>query len=546
MGRAALYLRRSELGEEAKNSSIEIQRSETAEHASKRSHVVVQEYADPGGRSMTLNRPVLNRLMVDAKLGKFDTVVVWKWDRFSRDQDQATVAIYQLREYGIKIESVHEPVPETAIGALKRQLHLFAAQQQRESIVLNVRAGKKARADAGKLNSRPRPLYGYMFADDKHERYIPNPETAPIVQRIYRMALERIPLFRICDILDAEGIPIASGKPSRAGLASQGWRRSGVFKLLKNPAYMGRMVKNRMETYVVTLPDPETGAYRDVLRSRPRQTTDTLLGEYGPETCPALVSEEDWHAVQRILERNRQESSRRMRDPEAALLRSGFARCGYCGRAIVCAYHKIQQAYRYKCCAHTRGLACEGKAFGWLCRDLDAYVWDWTVRALSNEEILREKYARWKQIKDHEQVGERDQLKAARAALKEAEERFLSYYAEIGTTKNDNVRAVLIKSMEDADEEIQAHKAHIAELEGVLADTDARSEALDDFVHAAARWSTNLQALDYDSKRRVLDAFGIRAIVKSKRDADPVQMEWVLGEVEETPFEFPVTDCRRS
>ena len=113
-------------------------------------------------------------------------------------------------------------------------------------------------------------------------------------------------------------------------------------------------------------------------------------------------------------------------------------------------------------------------------------------------------------------------------------------------TQNATVRATLNKNMEDADAERESHLAHIAQLEERLADTDERSAALDDFVSAAARWSGNLQNLDFDSRRRVLDAFGILAIVRSKRDADPVQMEWALGEVDDLPFEFPSTDCRRS
>ncbi len=301
-----------------------------------------------------------------------------------------------------------------------------------------------------------------------------------------------------------------------------------------------------METYVVTLPDPETGGYNDVLRSRPRRADDPLLGEYGPETCPPLVSEDDWHAVQQILRRNREESSRRIRQPDAALLRAGFAKCGYCGRAIVCGWSNSHGAYRYRCCAVGRGLNCRGRAFSWLYRDLDTYVWDWTVKAISDERVLRAKYERWKEIKNQASVGERDQLKAAQIALRNAEERYKAYAAEIGMPRQATVRATLIKGMEDVDAERESHLARIAKLEDTLADTDERSAALDDIVSAAARWSGNLQNLDIDSKRRVLDAFGIRAIVRSKRDADPVQIVWALGEVDGLPFEFPSTDCRRS
>src|SRR5262249_53276067 len=134
--KAALYLRRSEKGEEDKNSSIETQRKETIELALQNGHTVVEEYSDPRGRSMTLNRPILNRLVLDAKLGKFKVVYVWKWDRFSRELDQATVAIAQLKSYGVDVKTVHERVNDNAVGTLMRQVYLFAGQQQRESIIL--------------------------------------------------------------------------------------------------------------------------------------------------------------------------------------------------------------------------------------------------------------------------------------------------------------------------------------------------------------------------------------------------------------------------
>jgi hypothetical protein len=47
--------------------------------------------------------------------------------------------------------------------------------------------------------------------------------------------------------------------------------------------------------------------------------------------------------------------------------------------------------------------------------------------------------------------------------------------------QNPNVRATLIKSMEDADTERLSLLARIAKLEETLTDTDARSVVLDDF-----------------------------------------------------------------
>jgi hypothetical protein len=54
MGHAVIFLRRSQKGEEDKNSSIENQRQETNQLAVQKSPTIVEEYSDPGGQSPRL------------------------------------------------------------------------------------------------------------------------------------------------------------------------------------------------------------------------------------------------------------------------------------------------------------------------------------------------------------------------------------------------------------------------------------------------------------------------------------------------------------
>jgi len=99
--KAAIYLRRSEPGEERKNYSIDSQRGDTTKFVTDQGGEVVRVYSDPGGKSYTLYRPVYQQLVRDAQTGLFDTVVVGRYDRFSRSQTQQGAAINQLREYGV-------------------------------------------------------------------------------------------------------------------------------------------------------------------------------------------------------------------------------------------------------------------------------------------------------------------------------------------------------------------------------------------------------------------------------------------------------------
>jgi len=67
LARLAIYLRRSSPGEENKNYSLGNQQDDIEKWPEYRQHAVVKTYSDPGGKSYTLNRPIFQRLMADAK-----------------------------------------------------------------------------------------------------------------------------------------------------------------------------------------------------------------------------------------------------------------------------------------------------------------------------------------------------------------------------------------------------------------------------------------------------------------------------------------------
>jgi DNA invertase Pin-like site-specific DNA recombinase len=55
-----------------------------SEYCTRRGWTVAGEYVDVGITGSKEERPELDRLMADAHRRRFDVVVVWKFDRFSR------------------------------------------------------------------------------------------------------------------------------------------------------------------------------------------------------------------------------------------------------------------------------------------------------------------------------------------------------------------------------------------------------------------------------------------------------------------------------
>ena len=59
-----------------------MQLRELRDYAARRQ--VVAEYVDTGWSGAKASRPALDRLMRDARMRRFDAVVVWKLDRWGR------------------------------------------------------------------------------------------------------------------------------------------------------------------------------------------------------------------------------------------------------------------------------------------------------------------------------------------------------------------------------------------------------------------------------------------------------------------------------
>ncbi len=135
---------------------------------------IVSEYIDlaSGGNG---DRENFLRLLNDADKGKFDLVLIWALDRFSREGISNTLGyLERLKRNGIALKSLQESWLDTrdeGIGQLLIAVFSWVAQQERKRIVERTRAGierarregKKLGRPAGKGDSKPRSRSGYFL-----------------------------------------------------------------------------------------------------------------------------------------------------------------------------------------------------------------------------------------------------------------------------------------------------------------------------------------------------------------------------------------------
>ena len=151
MKRAAVYLRISTLDQH-----LETQLHDLKALAESRGFQVIQVYEDRSSGARA-SRPGLDRLMSDARQGKFQVLVVWSCDRLARSVRHFLETLDELNRLGVEFLSFREQL-DTG-GPLGRAVVIIVgaiAELERSLIVERVRAGlRRAKLEGRRLGRRP-------------------------------------------------------------------------------------------------------------------------------------------------------------------------------------------------------------------------------------------------------------------------------------------------------------------------------------------------------------------------------------------------------
>jgi site-specific DNA recombinase len=192
-----------------------------------------------------------------------------------------------------------------------------------------------------------RPPYGYRLvdagphpnptkaADGKRLRCLePDPNTAPVVQRIFREYLSGRGIFAIAEGLTSEGVPSPSAydparNRHRCGVA---WSKGAIRVILTNPRYTGRQVwnKQRKDEVLIDVNDVALGHVSKLRWNDKANWVWSAATVHDP-----LVDTEPFERAQQVLQahgRGRSERTR-MRTTHRYVLR-GMLYCVLCERRI--------------------------------------------------------------------------------------------------------------------------------------------------------------------------------------------------------------------
>jgi DNA invertase Pin-like site-specific DNA recombinase len=152
MKRAAVYLRVS-----TSDQTVENQRLAIGRYCEQHGWQIVQTYEDSGISGAEHDRPGLDRLKADCGRGRFNVVVVWKFDRLARSVSHLLETLELLRGHGVDFVSTSEAIDTTtAVGKMCLTMVASISEFERSLICDRVRAGMQRAKKDGKHCGRPR------------------------------------------------------------------------------------------------------------------------------------------------------------------------------------------------------------------------------------------------------------------------------------------------------------------------------------------------------------------------------------------------------
>jgi len=334
MQKAVIYARVST--DKSSEYSIKGQLKDCISFAENNGYEIVEKYIDEAITGKTDNRPQFQQMIFDSKKKLFNYVIVWKYDRFSRDKYDNAIYKRALKLNDVKVISATEPIMEGAEGKLLESIIEAYAEYFSDDLAIKVNRGMDLNADKCYSNGGSIP-FGFVtvpieeptrIGKKPKKIYKVNEEEKPIVIEIFTRYANGERIVDICDSLNNRGIRTAKGAE---------FNKNSLTKMLKNEKYIG--------TYI----------YKEVKV---------------PNGIPRIISDELFKEVQNRLQVREKTSPRKRGEEREPYLLTSKLFCGDCKSLMVGTggtgrhgtlyrYYSCNGARNEKKCSFTQGIQKE-------------------------------------------------------------------------------------------------------------------------------------------------------------------------------------------
>lgn len=163
--------------------SIEAQVRAINEWAAREGHTIRKFYIDEARSGTNDNREEFQKMIADSARSGCNGVVVHKLDRFARDRYDSAIYRHKLKENGLRVISVLEPLDDSPESIMMEAVLEGMAEYYSRNLSREVRKGQKEAALKAQHVTGPIP-YGYRVDENHHYQIVP--EEAAVIREIFR------------------------------------------------------------------------------------------------------------------------------------------------------------------------------------------------------------------------------------------------------------------------------------------------------------------------------------------------------------------------
>ena len=249
---AALYIRLSKEDEsEGPSQSVQNQESLLREFVQQHRVSVYDTYVDDGWSGTNFDRPSFQRMIADIEAKKVNMVITKDLSRLGRDY--IMTGHYMERyfpEHRVRYISLLDGI-DTGVDSTANDITPFRAimnDMYAKDISKKIKSVKRDKQRKGQFIGG-KPVYGYKMHPTEKNKIVIDEEVAPVVRRIFALALSGMSCRNIATLLNQEGVPTpatyANLPVARPGPYTGLWSSERISDMLQNETYIGNMVQGR-------------------------------------------------------------------------------------------------------------------------------------------------------------------------------------------------------------------------------------------------------------------------------------------------------------
>ena len=248
----ALYIRLSKEDEnEGPSQSVQNQESLLREFVQQHQLSVYDTYIDDGWSGTSFDRPAFQRMTADIEAKKVNMVITKDLSRLGRDY--ILTGHYMERyfpEHRVRYISLLDGI-DTGVDSTANDITPFRAimnDMYAKDISKKIKSVKRDKQRKGQFIGG-KPVYGYKMHPTEKNKIVIDEEVAPIVRRIFALALSGMSCRNIATLLNQEGVPTpatyAHLPVAKPGPYTGLWSSERISDMLQNETYIGNMVQGR-------------------------------------------------------------------------------------------------------------------------------------------------------------------------------------------------------------------------------------------------------------------------------------------------------------